>query len=59
MASPRAYSGPLRERTTRRKSKARRRWAIVGLLAATALVVTVLLAAFSSPSSLHDWMWFV
>lgn len=53
MASPRAYSGPLREHAARRRSKARRRWTIVGLLAATALVVTMLLAAFSTPSSVQ------
>ena len=52
MASPRAYSGPLRERTTRRRrGRAARRWTIVGLLAGTALVVTIMLAAFSSPPS--------
>jgi hypothetical protein len=54
MASPRAYSGPLRERSSRRRrSKVARRWTIAGLFAATALVVTILLAAFSSPSSLQ------
>lgn len=52
MASPRAYSGPLREPAARRRrSRSTRRWTIVALLAATALVVTLLLAAFSSPSS--------
>ena len=53
MASPRAYSGPLHERTARRKSRARRRWTIVGLLAGTALVVTILLAAVTGPASLQ------
>ena len=48
MASPRAYSGPLRERdTNRRRKRTARRWRIVALLVVTALVVTVLLAAFS------------
>ena len=43
MASPRAYSGPLREReTNRRRRRTARRWRIAALL-----VVTVLLAAFS------------
>jgi len=52
MASPRAYSGPLRERAgRRRRGRAARRWTIAGLLAVTALLVTILLAAFSSPSS--------
>jgi hypothetical protein len=51
MASPRAYSGPLRERSSRRRRRAARRWTIVGLFAGTALVVTVLLAAFSSPTA--------
>lgn len=52
MASPRPYSGPLRERSSqRRRTRTARRWTIVGLLAATALVVTLLLAAFSSPSA--------
>lgn len=53
MASPRPYSGPLRERATRRRSRARRRWTIAGLFGVTALVVTILLAAFSSPSPLQ------
>ncbi len=48
MASPRAYSGPLRERgADRRRRRTARRWKIAGLLVGTALVVTVLLAAFS------------
>ncbi len=48
MASPRAYSGPLRERgTNRRRKRTARRWRIFALLVVTALVVTVLLAAFS------------
>jgi murein DD-endopeptidase MepM/ murein hydrolase activator NlpD len=48
MASPRAYSGPLREReTARRRKRAGRRWKIAALFVVTALVVTVLLAAFS------------
>jgi hypothetical protein len=51
MASPRAYSGPLRERPARRRRSRTRKWTVAGLLAATALVVTVLLAAFSSPPS--------
>jgi hypothetical protein len=48
MASPRAYSGPLRERApNRRRKRSGRRWKIVAMLVMTALVVTVLLAAFS------------
>ena len=54
MASPRAYSGPLSERATRRRrSRTARRWTVVGLLVGTALIVTILLAAFSSPSSVQ------
>jgi murein DD-endopeptidase MepM/ murein hydrolase activator NlpD len=50
MASPRAYSGPLRERESRsRRARVARRWKIAALLVGTALLVTVLLAAFSSP----------
>jgi murein DD-endopeptidase MepM/ murein hydrolase activator NlpD len=51
MASPRAYSGPLRENGRRaRRRRTARRWKIVALLAGTAVLVTILLAAFSSPS---------
>lgn len=51
MASPRAYSGPVREHGKRaRRKRAARRWKIAALLAGTALLVTLLLAAFSSPS---------
>jgi murein DD-endopeptidase MepM/ murein hydrolase activator NlpD len=50
MASPRAYSGPLRERENRsRRARVARRWKIAGLLVGTAVLVIVLLAAFSSP----------
>ena len=51
MASPRAYSGPLRERERRsRRARVARRWKIAAVLVGTAVLVTVLLAAFSSPS---------
>ena len=51
MASPRAYSGPLSDRASRkRRSRTARRWKIAALLAGTAILVTILLAAFSSPS---------
>jgi murein DD-endopeptidase MepM/ murein hydrolase activator NlpD len=50
MASPRAYSGPLRESGDRqRRRRVARRWKIGALLVATAVLVTVLLAAFSAP----------
>jgi hypothetical protein len=53
MASPRAYSGPLSERALRRRrNRTARRWTVAGLLVGTALLVTILLAAFSSSSSL-------
>ena len=51
MASPRAYSGPLSDRASRkRRSRSARRWKIAALLAGTAILVTLLLAAFNSPS---------
>jgi len=50
MASPRAYSGPHADRASRkRRARTARRWKIAVLLALTAALVTLLLAAFSSP----------
>jgi hypothetical protein len=49
MASPRATSVLVSERASRkRRERTRRRWKIGGVLAGTAVVVTLLLAAFSS-----------
>jgi hypothetical protein len=50
MASPRAYSGPLSDRANGDRRRRARRWKIAGLLLGTAVLVTLLLAAFNSPS---------
>ena len=50
MASPGAYSGPLSDRTKKaQRARTARRWKIGVLLAGTAVLVTILLAAFSAP----------
>jgi hypothetical protein len=50
MASPRAYSGPHVDRKARkRRARAARRWKFLAVLAGTAVIVTLLLAAFSAP----------
>ena len=50
MASPRAYSGPLSDRASRKqRARAARRWKIAAVLGGTAVLVTILLAAFSTP----------
>ena len=51
MASPRAYSGRVRERGSRvRRRRRARAWRIGIVLLATAVLVALLLAAFNSPS---------
>lgn len=51
MATPRATTGPLSDRASRRRrQRTWRRWKIVAVLAGTAVLVTLLLAAFSAPT---------